>query len=68
MLNVNKLNNMLADTIYQYLPKHILDPNDQLTDEQWWDFCAKFQEKFDRETIELGHEFMEEFKEVNNVY
>ena len=68
MLNVHKLNNMLADTIYQYLPKHILDPNDQLSDEQWWDFCAKFQEKFDRETIELGHEFMEEFKEVNNVY
>ena len=68
MLNVHKLNNMLADTIYQYLPKHILDPNDQLSDEQWWDFCAKFQEKFDRETIEIGHEFMEEFKEVNNVY
>jgi len=42
------------NTLYQFLSQDIIDPEGKLDKHEWIEFVNKFQEDFDRETIDIG--------------
>ena len=55
------------NTLWQYLEKEHLDPDNKLTDEQWQSFLDEHTDEFGERTAEMGKDMMDNFKIENNI-
>jgi hypothetical protein len=55
------------NTLWQYLEKEHLDPNNKLTDEQWGVFLDEHTDEFGERTAEMGRDMMHNFKIENDM-
>jgi len=55
------------NTLWQYLEKEHLDPNNKLTGEQWQGFLDEHSDEFGERTAEMGKDMMHNFKIENKI-
>ena len=55
------------NTLWQYLEKEHLDPDNKLTEEQWGVFLDEHTDEFGERTAEMGKDMMNNFKIGNNI-
>ena len=55
------------NTLWQYLEKENLDPDNKLTDEQWQAFLDEHSDEFGERTAEMGKDMMDNFKIENDM-
>ena len=55
------------NTLWQYLEKENLDPDNKLTDEQWQAFLDEHFDEFGERTAEMGKDMMDNFKIENDM-
>ena len=55
------------NTLWQYLEKEHLDPDNKLTDEQWQGFLDEHSDEFGERTAEMGKDMMDNFKIENDM-
>ena len=46
------------NTLWQYLEKEHLDPENEITDEQWIEFVNDCEDSFADKVSQLGHEYL----------
>ena len=55
------------NTLWQYLEKEHLDPNNELTNDQWQAFLDEHSDEFGERTAEMGKDMMDNFKIENDM-
>lgn len=55
------------NTLWQYLEKEHLDPDNKLTEEQWQGFLDEHSDEFGERASVMGQDMMENFKIENNI-
>ena len=60
-MEIPKLNQELSNTLYQYMKKEHLDPENELSDDEWEDFIDKYQGCFAEKCSELANDLFGEF-------
>ena len=55
------------NTLWQYLEKEHLDPNNELTDDQWQAFLDEHSDEFGERTASMGKDMMHNFKIENKI-
>ena len=55
------------NTLWQYLEKEHLDPDNELTEEQWGVFLDEHTDEFGERTAEMGKDMMDNFKIENDM-
>ena len=55
------------NTLWQYLEKEHLDPDNKLTEEQWGVFLDEHTDEFGERTAEMGKDMMDNFKIENDM-
>ena len=55
------------NTLWQYLEKEHLDPDNKLTEEQWGVFLDEHTDEFGERTAEMGKDMMDNFKIENDI-
>ena len=60
-MEIPKLNQELSNTLYQYMKKEHLDPENELSDDEWEDFIDKYQDCFAEKCSELANDLFGEF-------
>ena len=55
------------NTLWQYLEKEHLDPDNELTDDQWQAFLDEHSDEFGERTAEMGKDMMDNFKIENDM-
>ena len=55
------------NTLWQYLEKEHLDPDNELTNDQWQAFVDEHEGEFGERASVMGQDMMENFKIENNI-
>ena len=55
------------NTLWQYLAKEHLDPDNELTNNQWQAFLDEHSDEFGERTAEMGQDMMTNFKIENDI-
>ena len=56
------IDNLLENTLYQYIDKEDIDPHNELTNENWEDFLNQYASTFASEASELANSLLDEYK------
>ncbi len=64
---MSKNNYIPKNTLWQYLEKEHLDPDNNLTNEQWQAFVDEHEGEFGERASVMGQDMMENFKIENNI-
>ena len=61
------MNEIPKNTLWQYLEKEHLDPENEITDEQWIEFVNDYEDSFADKVSQLGNEYLAYWKAEQNV-
>ena len=64
---LQKLTEIPKNTLWQYLEKEHLDPENEITDEQWIEFVNDYEDSFADKVSQLGNEYLAYWKAEQNV-
>ena len=64
---MSRNNYIPKNTLWQYLKKEHLDPNNELTNNQWESFLDEHEGEFGERASVMGQDMMENFKIENNI-
>lgn len=56
------IDDLLSDTLFQYIDKEDIDPQNELSDEDWQGFLNQYASTFASEASELANSLLDEYK------
>lgn len=56
------IDDLLNDTLYQYIDKEDIDPQNELSNEDWQGFLYQYASTFASEASELADSLLDEYK------
>jgi len=56
------IDDLLSDTLFQYIDKEDIDPQNELSNEDWQGFLNQYASTFASEASELANSLLDEYK------